>query len=117
MTIKQTLGTILLTSAIGLAGCSPNNHIEGKVVSECGTLASQYKKFGNESVKLGISTYGLKVETPQGVYTIEVDVSDQSGSSGPHTAYTLAAAIEEGTIVRFPLQYGGKDLFSADRFG
>jgi len=122
MGIKQTLGTIVLASAIGLAGCSkPENFVEGKVVSEYGNVAriveSSGALFGNESVKLGNPAYGLKVETPQGIYTIEVAVDDMSGSSGPHTAYNLAAAIEEGTKVRFPLQYGGRNLFSADRLG
>ncbi len=127
MTIKRTLVTIVLASAIGLAACSPSplggpgNYVEGKVVSEYGNVAriveSSGALFGNESVKLGNPVYGLKVETPQGIYIIEVDVNDQSGSRGPHSAYNLAAAIEEGTEVKFPLRYDEKDLFSVDRLG
>lgn len=127
MAIKRTLGTIVLASTIALlAGCAPpggpGNYVEGKVVSEYGNLArivesSSGALIGNESVKLGNPVYGLKVETPQGIYIIEVDVNDQSGSRGPHSAYNLAAAIEEGTKVKFPLRYDERDLFSVDRLG
>ena len=113
-----------MASATGLAGCDPfkpGNFVEGKVVSEYGNVAriveSSDALFGNESVKLGNPVYGLKIETPQGIYTIEVDVRNTSGSSGRHTAYNLAAAIEEGTRVKFPLRYGRRDLFSADGLG
>jgi len=121
MTIRKTLGSIVLASAIGLVGCSqskPEDYVEGKVIQEYGNIAgiveSNGALFGNESVKLA-NNYGLKVETSQGIYTIDVD--DESGSSGPHTAYNLAAAIEAGTKIRFLLKYNGKDSFSADKLG
>ena len=113
MTIKKTLGTIVLATAIGLAGCSPKpkDYIEGTVVREYGNVArvveSSGALFGNESVKLGNPNYGLVVETPQGKYTIDIDVSDESGSLGPKTAYNLAARIEEGTKIRFPTKFDG----------
>lgn len=124
MQVRKTLTSIVLagTLAPGGVGCSkPENHVEGKVIQEYGSVArivqSSGALFGNESVKLGNPIYGLKVETPQGIYIIHVDIDDSSGSQGPHTAYNLAAAIEEGTRVRFPLRYDGRNLFSADKLG
>ncbi len=114
MRIKQKLRTIVLVTAIGLAGCSPKpkDYIEGTVVKEYGNVAriveSSGALFGNESVKLGNPNYGLIVETSRGKYTIDVDVSDKSGSSGPKTAYNLAARIEEGTKIRFPTTFDGR---------
>lgn len=121
MVLRKTIEAIVLVSTIGLTACYPGNFVEGEVTSEYGNVAriveSSGAVFGNESVRLGNPHYGLHVETSQGNYTIEVEVGDRSGSEGMHTVYNLAATIEEGTRIRFPLEYGIHDLFSADNLG
>lgn len=112
-----------------LVGCSPKpeNFVEGTVLKEYGNVArvvdSTGALFGNDSVKLGNPHYGLLVKTSEGNYTIEVDVTDRSGSSGQKTAYNLAMAIEEGTNIRFPTSFDGDSNtenpigFTKDRIG
>ena len=63
-------------------------------------------------------TYGIKVETEDGLYIIEVDVVDRSGSRGSHTAYNLAAALDEGDEVLFKAARGWSGGFThEDRIG
>ncbi len=125
--MRKILTSLILAGTLGVVGCGikPENFVEGRVLSEYGNISrieeSSGALFGNESVKLGNPNYGLRVETPQGIYTIEVDVDDMSGSSGSHTAYNLAATIEIGTKIRFPLRLkrriSGEELFNSDRLG
>lgn len=118
----KTLGVIALaTGTIMLVGCKPSDFVEGEVIQEYGNIAkmvdSGTPSFDKESLDLKNPFYGLKVKTDHGVYTIEVDADDSGGSSGSHTAYNLAAAIEKGTRIKFATKYDGRKLFAADRIG
>ena len=111
---RDILSGIILASVIGLSGVvaagivemvvggrKTNDYAEGKVIQE----------YGN-----GIeSTYILKVKTPQGIYTIYTyDLASYFGGPGTHTIDGLAALIEEGTRIRFPLRYGVYNIFPAN---
>jgi len=123
MSIKNTLTAIVLASAIGLSGCgrcgrkAPENYIQGEVIERYGNITGLVESsgalfgalFGNESVKVGNPNYVMRVKTEQGVYTIEVDALDTSGSSGPQTIYSVAGATKVGTNIRFPTKCYGRN--------
>ena len=132
MSIRKTLGNIVLASVIGIAGCSkkPKEYIKGEVIKEYGSIieiVDSNKVSGNKLAKFEIQTagfwnpanktfqgggrscgrscppmYGLKVKTSQNIYTM--NVNDYAGSPGPQTEYTLAEIIKEGTKIKFPLK-------------
>jgi len=128
MSIKNTLTAIVLASAIGLSGCgrcgglsgcgrcgrkASENYIQGEVIERYGNITGLVESsgalFGNESVKVGNPNYVMRVKTKQGVYTIEVDALDTSGSSGPQTIYSVAGATKVGTNIRFPTKCYGRN--------
>jgi len=115
MRFKKTLTSIVLAGAIGLSGCTkaPKNYVEGEVIERYGTVSGLIESsgalFGNESVKAGDPSYVIRVKTQNGVYTIEVDALDTSGSSGPQTIYSVAAATKIGTKIKFPTKAYGKN--------
>lgn len=137
MNLRKTLGAIVLASALGLASCSerapPSDYVEGKVIKEYGSQVNivDSKNYINggilgsdgvvETVKIGKPTYGIQVETPNGVYTI--DFNDFGGSEGPKNMDNLSAAIDIGTIVKFPTKnvpqrvHGPSTGFYSDRVG
>ena len=104
MGIKQTLGTIVLAGAIGLAGCDNKpQYIDGTVLKESGTIVDRQKiiersegaLFGNESVRFGDPTYAIQFKADDGkVYTFAVKESYQKKLEA------LNLAIEEGTRIR-----------------
>ena len=116
MTIKQTLGAIVLAGAIGLTGCS-KDYKTGTVEKESGTVAqiveSSGALFGNESVKFGNPTYILQIKTAEGTYTASVE------SYGNRTIEALATALKEGDRVRFIINdpMGQGKTFESDRVG
>src|SRR3989344_5729738 len=116
MTIKQTLGAIVLAGAIGLTGCS-KDYKTGTVEKESGTVAqiveSSGALFGNESVKFGNPTYILQIKTAEGTYTASVE------SYGNRTIEALATALKEGDRVRFIINdpMGQGKTFGSDRVG
>ena len=116
MTIKQTLGAIVLVGAIGLTGCS-KDYKTGTVEKESGTVAqiveSSGALFGNESVKFSNPTYILQIKTTEGTYTASV-VSYRN-----RTIEALATALEEGDRVRFVVNDPARKgkTFGSDRVG
>ena len=125
MAIKKSWKKILAGAAITagiltLSGCGPEEFIEGEVIEEYGNIPKMIdskNSFGDENQDLKNPFYGLKVLTKQGVYMIDVDEGDTSGSHGGHTAYNLAAAIEKGTRIKFATVYDDCQLFGIDRIG
>ena len=122
---SRTAQVLTLSALSFTAGCSkqstdPADHVGGVVTSEIGNLPSLTESrgavFGNESVKIS-DRYAFTVNVDGKNYSIEVDSTDLTGSSGPHTVTNLDAAIEVGTKVKFPLTLGGKPLFSPDGLG
>jgi hypothetical protein len=132
--MKRTLLSIAFASTLALTGCGekkqPGNYQEGKVIGEYGTLVKGLEKnpefdgllsYSNETVRVGEPIYGIRVETQNGIYTIDFD--DKAGSPGPRTVNNLAAAIEEGITVRFPTTNVPHNIgqsptgFSSDRLG
>ncbi|MBI4738713.1 hypothetical protein HY772_04000 [Candidatus Woesearchaeota archaeon] len=116
MTIKQTLGAIVLAGASGLTGCSVD-YKTGTVEKESGTVAqiveSRGALFGNESVKFSDPTYILQIKTEEGVYIASVKSGRQK------TIEALATALEEGDRVRFVVNDSYRDgkTFGNDRVG
>lgn len=135
MPFGRTLGVIALAVTLGTAGCSkqtdppaPSRYVEGYVTKVFGSVAGLVHSSGffSDSVKLGKPTLGIRVETPRGVYSIEL--KDYVGSEGNHTLLNLAGAIQEreegkeGTRVRFPTENTPQKRrettgFSSDRVG
>jgi|SRR3989344_2073 len=116
MSLRKTLTSIVLASAIGLTGCS-RDYKTGTVEKESGTVAQIVKSsgalFGNESVKFGNPTYILQIKTDEGIYTASVKPYRN------RTIEALATALEEGDRVRFVVndsaRYG--KTFGSDRVG
>ena len=110
MSIRKTLGAIVLSAAIGLSSCdnsgsgSGEKYLEGTVIKEAGTV-TQSPRFGDPS-------YVLQIQTENGVYTVSVIYN-----GGDKTLEALSLAIEEGTRIRFAIRQFGKDRFSEDRIG
>jgi len=120
--LKKTLaGAAIAAGLLTIAGCGPRDFVEGKVIEEYGNISkivdSKNPFLNPEDLDLKNPVYGLKVETDQGLYIIEVDVTDKSGSTGGHTAYNLAAAIEKGTKIKFATVYNDQKRFKSDRIG
>ena len=120
--IKQGLAGLVLTGALALGGCQDKSEYKtGKVVKEGGSVyasrlvESSGAMFGNESVKVGESTYLLKVQCDDGIYTMSIT------PSGKRTLEAIEFAIEEGTTVKFlaKKRNAGQefDNFGADRIG
>ncbi len=109
---------IVLAGGLALAtlGCAkePSGYVEGVVVKEYGNIPGLVESsgawFGNESVKVDATHYGIKVETNQGVYTIDLSYDGWEGNSfyhdkGPKNVWNLSSAIVPNeTRVRFPTQ-------------
>ena len=101
-------------------GCNPKpvKFLEGKVLEELGTVpkiveegSTEIKKDSDELIK-----YIIKVDTLEGVYTMEIKNSNKASQN----VYNLAAAIEEGTRVKFPSEYGQNEAnagFSSSKIG
>lgn len=96
------LGALVGATAISavVPGCeTKEEYEEGVVVKEFGTLMGFVKSegalFGNDSVKIGELTYGVRVKAPSGTYTISIS------PTADRTLEALEAAIEEGTRVKF----------------
>ena len=137
MIFKKTLESILFAGIIGFSGCNydlkpaPSEYVEGEVTKIYGTLPNIVKSqnhiyalFGGgkvDTVKFGDLTYGIQVNTPKGVYTI--DLNDYAGSEGPKTLLNVSQVIKQGTRVRFPTKdvpqvlNGTPTGFSAERLG
>ena len=102
----------------------PTDYVEGEVIEEYGTLAALERSpgglFCNESVRLG-SSYGIVVETADGTYSIDIVENGCHSNYGQQTPQNLAAAIDEGTQVRFPERvldlWSHKDCFSDNNLG
>lgn len=112
--------TLYLVESNLETGKRPGDHIVGRVINESGSLAKLVGLGSKYSDEVKISekeTYLLIVDTEDGLYTIDVDVDDRSGSSGPHTAANLAAIIEKGSKIKFARKYSGESLFSNDKLG
>ena len=96
----------------------PKKFLEGKVLEELGTVpklveegSTEIKKDSDDLIK-----YIIKVDTLEGVYTIEI----KNSSKASQNVYNLAAAIEEGTRVKFPSEYGQNEVnagFSSSKIG
>ncbi len=110
-------------AVIGLTSCSRQPsyntaYAVGSVVREFGSRAQFVERgeslFGIETMKAQEARYGIMVNVGEILYTIEIKRS----SDNPRTPFSLPAAIEEGTTVKFRTR--GEDggcIFSKDRFG
>ncbi|MBI5066106.1 hypothetical protein HZA97_07760 [Candidatus Woesearchaeota archaeon] len=112
MNVKKLLGIVSL--AISLSGCpqklGPTEYLEGRVVKELGSapLLKVRSIFKDGGTNIGELSYGLKVETDQGVYSFAVyedkKFRDIAGNIiTPKSLLVLEEQIEEGDTVRFAL--------------
>lgn len=96
------LGAVVGATVVStvIPGCETREEYEeGVVIKEFGTLMGFVKSegalFGNDSVKIGELTYGVRVKAPAGIYTISIYPTCN------RTLEALESAIEEGTRVKF----------------
>lgn len=97
-------------------------YLEGRVLKEFGTVNSIIEP---NIAQAGISSqpevYCLVVETNEGLYSIQVNGNAPFGAD-VKPLYALAAAIEVGDTIRFPVREKLRDVitsnhFSKDRIG
>ena len=129
-TLTKILGAGLGLALPFLSGCQSQEpqtmYLEGEVIDEAGNVAGIIESggaiFGNESVKLGGSTYLIEVKTPEGIYTI--DVFSRGDKSIEAMALRIKKREEEkpGTRVKFGIRRidrCGNDVtyFGKDKIG
>ncbi len=131
MNVKNLLRiTGLIFALSGCAEVGPADYLQGRVIKEMGTapLLRERSIFKGEGTNLGELSYGLKVETEEGIYSFGVyednDLRDSEGNlTTPKSLLVLEEQIEEGDVIKFTLgcvyNRGGdkKTYFQEDKNG
>lgn len=115
MNVRNWLGIASIsTLALMLNGCphklGPTKYLQGIVVKEFGSapLLKERSIFRDGGRNIGELSYGLKVETSEGVYSFGIyedkKFRDMTGNlMTPKSLLILEEQIEEGDTVRFAL--------------
>ncbi|MCX6711011.1 MAG: hypothetical protein NTZ02_02880 [Candidatus Woesearchaeota archaeon] len=135
LTMNKTLEKIVIAGSIiacgaliGVAGCTsigikniPSQYLEGTVIAEYGDInpisETNSKDKSAADPQSQRDAYVIKVQTSEGMYTIQINERTNLGYLNNHTSENLAAAIETGTKIKFALNIESMELFDKDNIG